>query len=199
MTASAQPSATPTDTSHTVPCGATEVTEASRCSPIRASAPRPASSRVSGPASSGAHSAAGVASRSASRAANRATWAREAPRARSSRVSAARSEVSSRATSSSAHPASRASWRTTTSSVVRETNRERSTRSSVAGSSPAAVAEPCRAGAEGSAATPSFMAVRSASIRSVVIPEKSAEASQPTGPALTRPPVSTAGSASSGP
>ncbi len=194
-TAAAQHSATTAATSHTPGEG-----EVSSRTPSEESADRSAKSRVSGPDRSGAATAAGRASSSASAAARPAIRRREAPRARSRAVSPERSVLSSRATSSSAYAASSTSCTATIRRVERETSSARPVWSRTAGSPvEAETVAPNAARFSARAFGPSVAAARSASIRSVVKPVKSAVPSQEVSPGARAPEARTAGSVSSGP
>ncbi len=83
--------------------------------------------------------------------------------------------------------------------VERDTSSARSIWSRTVGSEVRTVAPSPNTAESDSFPGPSADARRSASVRSVVTVRKSADASQDTGPSLTRPEPTTAGSASSGP
>ncbi len=124
---------------------------------------------------------------------------REPPRARSSSVSPARSLFSRRATSISAHAASTTSCTATITRVERDTVSVRSACTSTVGRPVRTVTDPANTGSLRSAADPLSAADRSAAIRSVPSPRKSAVANQAEAPCEVRGEASTDGSASSGP
>lgn len=193
-TAAAQASAATTPTSQTSAVG-----PVSTRSPILASSPWPASSRVSGPASSGARAAAGSASSSASRAESTARRPRDAPRASSTWVSPARSVLSSRATSSSVYAASSTSCNEMISRVALDTSSARSNEPITSGSEVRVVTPLSSPGRAATSFWLFFAAVRSESIRSAPKVVKSAVASQDTPPCVIRPDPKAAASVSIGP
>ncbi len=193
-TAAAQASAAAAPTSQTSAVG-----PVSMCSPILASGPCPASSRVSGPASSGAHTAAGRASSSASMAESAARRPRDAPRASSTWVSPARSVLSSRATSSSAYAASSTSCNETISSVALDTSSARSSWPRTSGSEVRAMTPPFSPGCAARNAWLFSAAVRRGPIRSAPNELKSAVASHDGPSWVIRPDPKAAVSVSNGP